>query len=360
MATDQVRWQASTQYFLQESLGEGMSSQVFRAERSLTKLGLKQTVAIKVLKSKNAVDMWRQEFESLARVKSPYCVRVFAFDEVESKPALVLEYVDGLNLRELLQYGHLSMEDCREILAQVQAGLRDLEQVGLSHGDLSPKNIMVDGRGQIHLLDFGLANYRSSEAFFTPGFAAPELLAGGQPNAKSDMFSLGALAAFLEKYTRTQKLLPEELLNSDPNLRNWSSLEPDPLRKERLGRKLAEAKEKRLALANLKTKTLPFQFAPVRRSIFKFQMLLVAAALIFTSDSSPALMGTSGLRIRTVAWHYIYIDGRPLGYAPLDLNRLAKGPHEILWRNAQTSGRLRIQLHDKETKTLTERDFQSY
>src|SRR5690348_7962163 len=127
-------------YRLVEFLGEGLNSCVYRAFKEDKDLGVRHEVALKILKSETQVAAWRSEFSRLAKVRSPYCVALLGWEVVDTRPALVLEYVKGVTLEDLRRFGDLSVENINEICAQALLGLSDLDEAGLFHGDLSLHN----------------------------------------------------------------------------------------------------------------------------------------------------------------------------------------------------------------------------
>src|ERR1035437_9654097 len=106
---------------LLELLGEGSQGSVYKALRSDRSSGLRQIVAVKILHSKTAVSLWRQEFESLSRVRSNYCVQVLSFEWFKRRPALILEFVEGASLAQLGQMCILNDDEIYEISAQLQS-----------------------------------------------------------------------------------------------------------------------------------------------------------------------------------------------------------------------------------------------
>ena len=362
------QWRASTNYKIHEMLGEGSHSQVYRAQREIPDLDLNQTVAIKILKSKNAVEMWRKEFTSLAQVKSPYCVQVFAFEQSGELPALVLEYVDGLNLKDLVQYGALTETSCMEILAQIHLGLLDLQRAGLCHGDLSPKNVMIDRLGQVRLLDFGTANSKQEAVAFTPGFAAPEIMSKKtQPNFKSDLYSLGAIGSFIQRHSSPMSLCMDSLLLSEPTERVCKFGAAETGRQSDLAFIVQAACEKKKALSSLSTKTCFTSTHLNANGFLSFKLLnYVAVMLLVVSVSSSqtaySLRHTisGNVRIRTASWHLIEMDGHNIGYAPIDLYNIQPGPHVLHWKNARGSGTVKFQVQSGQVHTFTEGEMHSY
>ena len=106
-----------------------------------------------------------------------------------------MEYVDGETLASLLRrIGQLPMPKALEMARQLCAGVGAAHARGVLHRDLKPSNIMVDGRGQIRIMDFGLAVTVADdvrEIAGTPAYMSPEQLAGGPVTVRSDLYSLG-------------------------------------------------------------------------------------------------------------------------------------------------------------------------
>ena len=117
--------------------------------------------------------------------------------EMEGTPFISMEYVDGEDLRSLLRrIGRLPGDKAIEIARKLCAGLAAAHGTGVLHRDLKPANIMIDGEGQVHIMDFGLAalaadvdkrDVRSG----TPAYMAPEQAAGQSVSTRSDIYSLG-------------------------------------------------------------------------------------------------------------------------------------------------------------------------
>ena len=133
------------------------------------------------------------------QVTHPNVCRVYDTGEFEGQHFLSMEYVDGEDLASLLRrIGRLPAEKAVQIARQLCAGLAASHDQGFLHRDLKPANVMLDGRGQVKITDFGLAGL--AEGFSgaeiragTPTYMAPEQLAGREVTLKSDIYSLGVV-----------------------------------------------------------------------------------------------------------------------------------------------------------------------
>ena len=131
------------------------------------------------------------------RVSHPNVCRVYDIGEVDGSPFLSMEYVDGEDLRSLLRrIGRLPPDKAVEIARKLCAGLAASHERGVLHRDLKPANIMIDGRGQVLIMDFGLAALSgeldgTQLRGGTPAYMAPEQLAGQVASVRSDIYALG-------------------------------------------------------------------------------------------------------------------------------------------------------------------------
>ena len=192
----------SFSYQIQEKLGEGLNATVYKARREYSSRGPSQIVALKILKSKTSIERWRQEFHTLSSISSPYCVSLLGWEILDnSKLALVLEWVNGISLKEFFFYEDSNKNEVLNLCSQIHEGLKTLKKKKSFHGDLSPSNILIEKSGQVKLIDFGLSFYKNKKAPFfqtTIDFSAPEILKNKMlPNYDSDLYSLGALMRFL-------------------------------------------------------------------------------------------------------------------------------------------------------------------
>ncbi len=172
--------------------------EVYRADD----LTLGQAVAMKFLPDEaghdeGLLERFRNEVRMARRVSHPNVCRVYDVGEVEGQTFFTMEYVDGEDLASLLRrIGRLPPDKALDIARHLCAGLAAAHAKGVLHRDLKPANIMLDGRGQVVITDFGLAgvadDIRGQEVRSgTPAYMAPEQLAGKEVSARSDIYALG-------------------------------------------------------------------------------------------------------------------------------------------------------------------------
>ena len=176
-------------------LGRGGMGEVFRADD----LSLGQPVALKFLPEsmtdEYTLERFRNEVRIARRISHPNVCRVYDIGQTDNQVFLSMEYVDGEDLSSLLRrIGRLPSDKALEIARKVCAGLAAAHDKGVLHRDLKPSNIMLDGRGEVLIMDFGLAgvaheieDVRSG----TPAYMAPEQLSGKEVTARSDIYALG-------------------------------------------------------------------------------------------------------------------------------------------------------------------------
>jgi serine/threonine-protein kinase len=179
-------------------LGWGGMGEIYRADD--IKLG--QPVALKFLpealeQNRSRLDRFLHEVRIARQVSHDNVCRVYDVGEVEGQHYLSMEYVDGEDLASLLRrIGRLPGDKALQIARQMCAGLAAAHKNGVIHRDLKPANLMIDGRGQVRITDFGLAGlaeeFQGAEIRVgTPSYMAPEQLAGEEVTVKSDLYSLG-------------------------------------------------------------------------------------------------------------------------------------------------------------------------
>jgi hypothetical protein len=179
-------------------VGQGGMGEVYRAND----LKLGQPVALKFLpaatgKNQQSLDRFHAEVRIARRVSHPNVCRVYDIGEVDGSTFLSMEYVDGEDLRSLLRrIGRLPSDKAVEFARKLCAGLAASHDRGVLHRDLKPANVMIDGRGQVLIMDFGLAALAgeldgAQLRGGTPAYMAPEQLAGKEVSVRSDIYALG-------------------------------------------------------------------------------------------------------------------------------------------------------------------------
>ncbi len=190
-------------------LGRGGMGEVYRADD----LKLGQPVALKFLPGHLERDPLRlsrflNEVRTALKVSHPNVCRVHDINEVAGRHFISMEFVDGEDLGTLLRrIGRFPADKATEIARQLCAGLAAAHEEGILHRDLKPANVMIDGRGQAKITDFGLAGlageFEGEEVRAgTPFYMAPEQLAGKDVSVRSDIYALGLV--LYEVYTGRQ------------------------------------------------------------------------------------------------------------------------------------------------------------
>jgi len=188
-------------YQVTQRIARGGMATVYLA----TDLRLERRVAVKVMHSHLADDAafsarFIQEARSAARLAHPNVVSVFDQGQDTDMAYLIMEYLPGITLRDLLKdYGKLTAEQTVDIMDAVLRGLTAAHESGIIHRDLKPENVLLADDGRIKIGDFGLAratsaNTASGQALLgTIAYLSPELLTRGTADARSDIYALGIM-----------------------------------------------------------------------------------------------------------------------------------------------------------------------
>jgi serine/threonine-protein kinase len=231
-------------YLLLERLGEGGMGAVFKARNCK----LDRVVAVKVIRkerinSRDSIRRFQREIRAAGQLRHPNIVHALDADEVGGNYLLVMEYVDGTDLGQLVQnQGPLPVPQACDCIRQAALALAHAHEQGLVHRDIKPSNLLLSSAGQIKLLDLGLARLPASAdgvsstmtetgtIIGTPDFLAPEQARHSHDvDIRADLYSLGCTFYFLltgrppfPDGTITEKLVQHQLEEPEPieRLRN--------------------------------------------------------------------------------------------------------------------------------------------
>jgi serine/threonine-protein kinase len=188
-------------YQVRSRIARGGMATVYLA----TDLRLERRVAIKIMHGHLADDntfksRFVQEARSAARLAHPNVVNVFDQGQDSDMAYLVMEYLPGITLRDLLKdRGRLTPEQTIDIMSAVLSGLAAAHKAGIVHRDLKPENVLLADDGRIKIGDFGLAraasaNTATGQALLgTIAYLSPELVTRGVADARSDIYALGIM-----------------------------------------------------------------------------------------------------------------------------------------------------------------------
>jgi serine/threonine protein kinase len=193
--------QKISHYQIKEKLGEGGMGEVYLADD----LKLERNVAIKFLpqhrtKNKENVERFKREAKAAASLNHPNIVTVHEIAEEDNNIFIVMEYIEGHTLSDIIKSEPLQIEHIIEYTIQIAESLQIAHQKGIIHRDIKSENIMVTKTDQIKVMDFGLAKLRGSfkitnttGAVGTFGYMSPEMLRGKNVDHRIDIWSLGVL-----------------------------------------------------------------------------------------------------------------------------------------------------------------------
>ncbi len=286
-------------------LGKGGMGAVYQARQP----ALDRLVALKVLPAQGDADpgfaevFWRVA-RAMARLSHPNIVAVHEFGQAGNLHYFIMEFVDGVNLRQLEQAGRLSAREALQIVPQLCDALQYAHDAGVVHRDIKPENVMVDRKGRVKIADFGLAKILGHEAetwrltgaghvMGTPHYMSPEQLERPQEvDHRADIYSLGVV--FYEMLTGELPLgrfgPPSSKVQIDVRLDDvvLRALEKEPGRRYQ---QISEVKTRMESIAQTPGALPPPQLIPTRNRIASWKMAIaVAVAAILLAFPIASLL----------------------------------------------------------------------
>ena len=184
------------QFEILEYLGRGGMGIVYKARQKT----LDRMVAIKVLAGERQGEAdfaarFEKEAKTLAQMSHPNIVTVHDFGENEGLYYIVMEFVDGVNLRDLIHENRMEPKQALQIVPPVCEALQYAHDKGVVHRDIKPENLLIDCDGRVKIADFGIASLIGStgEKSGTPPYMAPEQGAEGEVDHRADIYALGVV-----------------------------------------------------------------------------------------------------------------------------------------------------------------------
>lgn len=193
-------------YKLKRLLGRGGMSAVFLAEDP----DLERPVALKVLSSNidskfQSILRFQHEAKAASAISHPNVAHIYDFGTHENLHFLVMEFVQGKSLREVISENKINLQDAIEISLQICQAIGAIHKIGIAHRDIKPENIILTEEKLIKVLDFGLAKSRNKEKnatslktspgliIGTPAYMSPEQIRGDEIDERTDLWSLGVI-----------------------------------------------------------------------------------------------------------------------------------------------------------------------
>ena len=191
--TDEV---IAGRYRLLEPLGHGAMSAVWRAHDD----ELDRDVALKLLAPTADRGRFQREARAVAALSHPNICNLYDYGEADGKPYMVLEYLPGGTLEELLRRGPLPDAETERFATEIAAGLAHAHAHGVVHRDLKPANVLFDSEGRAKIADFGIARMggegtltEAGTVLGTAAYISPEQASGLPATPASDVYSFGVI-----------------------------------------------------------------------------------------------------------------------------------------------------------------------
>ncbi len=189
-----------------ELLGQGGMGAVYKVrQRELDRWAALKILPDEVAHDPSFAERFQREARALALLSHQHIVTVYEFGQRDGVYFLLMEFIDGVTLRQAIRAGQISAKDALAIVAQICDALQFAHEEGVVHRDIKPENILIDKRGRVKIADFGLAKLLGNspdipnltgthQVMGTPMYMAPEQMEGTRGvDHRADIFSLGVV-----------------------------------------------------------------------------------------------------------------------------------------------------------------------
>lgn len=326
-------------YEIVGEIGRGACGVVYRA----TDPRIRRDVAIKTIPTHElrSFEGGEQLYERLCReaqsagiLNHPGIVTVYELDETADLTYIVMEFVDGSTLRDLMnEPGGVSRERAVDIVSQTASALDFAHKKGIVHRDVKPANIMIDSGGAVKITDFGVAKMlaaasttQTGMAVGTPHYMSPEQIYAKAIDGRADQFALAVIA--FELLTGKKPFDADSLPAIIHQILTVDRPADEDLLK--LGSRVAQALSKALAKKPEDRFATCFEFATALRSAVEGKLdatSTMVAAAVSVPPAAPPATGRSGLRMPLlVAGGVAILSAGVLGYKLLNSNPAASSP----------------------------------
>ncbi len=321
-----------------ELIGRGGMGAVYRARQP----GLERLVALKLLPARTLegpafAERFNREARALARLSHPNIVAVYDHGQVEGWHYLLMEYVDGVNLRQLERTRRLSPREALQLIPPICDALQYAHDEGVVHRDIKPENVLIDRKGRVKIADFGLARLVGAEpaesrltgehqVLGTPHYMAPEQVEHPQEvDHRADIYSLGVV--FYELLTGELPLgrfpAPSRKVQVDVRLDEvvLRALEKEP------ERRYQQANQVKTEVENIAADRQPEQAEPAPRGRRRWLVPALALVLLtcvgtFMWVRQSAIQGMPPQAPRLVESNVVSVPSAPPAYTQRQHNNL--------------------------------------
>jgi len=190
-----------SQYKIVEKLGEGGMGVVYKAEDTQ----LRRAVALKCLSPETVGNeevkaRLIREAQASASLDHPNICQVFGIHEEQGQTFIAMAYIDGPALADKIKERPLPLKEALDLAIRIAEGLQEAHEKGIVHRDIKPQNVMLTAKGQVKIMDFGLASLagrskltKSGTTLGTPAYMSPEQLEAGDVDRRADIWALGCV-----------------------------------------------------------------------------------------------------------------------------------------------------------------------